>query len=255
MPLPPEIVILPGPVDLAEEAARRFVALAREAIADHGRFTVALAGGATPAALYRRLAEAPVRQQVDWAAVRVYFGDERCVPPDHLDSNYRMARETLLDAVQIPAANVQRIPGELSPRAAARQYRLALRHDFALRGHGRPRFDLILLGLGADGHTASLFPGSPALGEQFRAAVAAPTPTTAQPAVPRVTLALPVLNAAAAVWFLVTGENKAAAVQEALGQRVGSEPSPARRVQPAAGRLLWLLDRGAARNLILNRRS
>lgn len=225
------------------------MAVAAAAIAENDRFSVALAGGATPAQFYRRLAMLPYRDQVDWSRVDVYFGDERAVPPDHPDSNYRMACETLLDAVAIPPENIHRMAGELLPPQAARNYRLLLRRNFGLRGRSRPRLDLILLGLGADGHTASLFPCSSALDELPRQVVATDAPAYATPAIPRITLTLPVLNAAAQVWFLVTGAAKAPAVRAALADPAPADPSPARRVRPASGALVWWLDAAAAGEL------
>ncbi len=245
----PEVVILPEPAALAAEGARRFVAIARAAHARQGRFSVALAGGATPAGMYRLLADQPYREQVAWQDVIVGLGDERCVPPDSPHSNFRMARETLLDRVPVPAANVFHPPAELPPAEAASAYAGLLRRHFHLRGAARPRFDLILLGMGEDGHTASLFPGMPALRETRRLAVATEVPEYVQPAVPRITLTLPVLNAAANVIFLVAGADKAAAVAAALTGPEPDDPLPARRVRPESGRLVWLLDEPAAREL------
>jgi 6-phosphogluconolactonase len=245
----PEIVVLPNPAAVAEEAARRVVALAQQAVAERGRFSLALAGGSTPAALYRLLARPPLSDQVDWARTALYFGDDRCVPPDHPDSNDRMARETLLDAAPIPAANVFRIAGESGPDDAAKAYAATLRRTFGLRGSARPRFDLILLGMGDDGHTASLFPGMPALAERRRLAVGSAVPGYVRPAVPRVTLTFPVLNAARQVLFLVAGASKAAAVRGVLTGPEPADPLPARRVQPTDGGLTWLLDEAAAAGL------
>ncbi len=242
----PEVVILPDPAGLAEEGARRFVAAAAGAIAARGQFNVALAGGSTPAGLYRALASPPYRDQVDWRWVFVYFGDERCVPPDHPDSNYRMARETLLDHVLLPRANVFRMAGELPPQEAADSYTRILREDFRIHGGSLPRFDLILLGMGDDGHTASLFPGMAALAERWRLVVATEVPAYVRPAVARVTLTLPFLNAAAQVMFLVAGAAKMEAVRAVLTGPAPADLLPARRVRPRNGRLVWLLDEAAA---------
>ncbi|MCX6028615.1 MAG: 6-phosphogluconolactonase [Chloroflexi bacterium] len=244
----PEIVILPDPVALAEAAGRRFVAAAAEAIAACGQFNVALAGGSTPAGLYRRLAQRPYVEQVDWPRVFVYFGDERCVPADHPDSNYRMARETLLDHVPLPPANVFRIVGELPPHEAADLYAHIVRADLG-RYSFRPRFDLILLGMGDDGHTASLFPGTVGLTERWRLAVSTEVPAYVRPAVARVTLTLRALNAAARVMFLVAGAAKAETVRAVLTGPEPAEPLPARRVRLRNGRLVWLLDEAAAAGL------
>ena len=235
-----EIVVLPGPEAVAQEAARRFVELAQQAVASRGRFSVALSGGSTPGALYRLLAEEPHRAQVPWRHVHLFWGDERCVPPEHPESNYRLARETLIAHAPVAAENVHRIRGELEPEAAARAYDCELQDFFC---GPRPRFDLVLLGLGSDGHTASLFPGSPALDEKERLAVAATAHYADRPA-RRVTLTLPAINTARQVLFLVTGSAKAGIVQAVLE---GAEARlPARLVRPTAGQLTWLLDDAAA---------
>jgi 6-phosphogluconolactonase len=179
--------------------------------------------------------------------VYIFWSDERCVPPGLPDSNYLMACLALLDPARVPARNIHRIPGELEPLRAAARYEAQLRQFFA--GDGLPRFDLILLGLGEDGHTASLFPGSPALHEQERWAVAVEHTTPPPPLVPRVTLTLPVLNAAAHVIYLVSGANKAERLAQVLHGPVALEPLPAQLVSPANGALLWLVDRAAARGL------
>jgi 6-phosphogluconolactonase len=246
----PEIVVLPDPAALSEEAGRRFVAAATRAISAAGEFHVALAGGSTPAGLYRLLAQSPHREQVDWSRTFVYFGDERCVPPDHPDSNYRMAREFLLDHVPVSPANVFRMAGELPPEEAAAIYERILWENFYPNRH-RPRFDLILLGMGDDGHTASLFPGMTALNEKRRLVVATDVPAYVRPAVRRITFTLPLLNAAARVMFLVTGEKKAGAVRAVLFRQAQVEANalPAHRVRPTEGKLMWLLDTKAAEEL------
>jgi len=245
----PELIILPSPAALAEEAARRFIDSARQAIDENGQFIVVLAGGSTPTGLHSLLAQPPYREQVEWSRTFVYFGDERCVPPDHPDSNYRAARETLLDHVPVPQAHVFRIHGEMPPVTAARAYALLLRRNFGLRGAARPHFDLLLLGMGDDGHTASLFPGMPALEERRRLVVASGVPHYVRPAVSRVTLTLPVLNAAKRIQFLVTGANKITALRAVLTGREPDTPLPARRVRPAQGELTWLVDEAVAKGL------
>jgi len=245
----PEVVVLPDPEAVAHEAARRLVTVARRGVKRRGRFTLALAGGSTPARLYHLLAGPDYRDAIPWSHVWVCFGDERCVPPHHPDSNYHLAHEALLSRVPIPPDHVVRIAGELEPEAAAAAYEEALRRCFDLAGAGRPRFDLILLGMGEDGHTASLFPGLPALEEKGRLAVATAVPEYARPAVPRVTLTLPVLNAARQVIFLVTGAHKACAVGAVLAGLSPSGPLPAALVRPRQGRLVWLLDREARASL------
>lgn len=235
-----ELVIVPDPGALAGEAAQRFAGLARRATARRGRCSVALSGGSTPGALYRLLAAEPYRSHIPWQQVHLFWADERCVPPDHDGSNYRMAHQALVAHVPIPPENVHRVRGEWEPQAAAQAYDRELRLFF---GGPRPRFDLVLLGLGRDGHTASLFPGSTALEEAERLAVATTAAYDGRPA-ERVTLTLPALNAARQVLFLVSGSDKAGAVQAALAD--GEKPVPARRVRPDAGRVTWLLDAAAA---------
>lgn len=245
-----EIVVAADPTALAEMAGRRFVEVAAAAISKRGAFNVALAGGSTPAGLYRLLAQPPYREAIDWQHTYIYFGDERCVPPDHPDSNYRLARETLLDHVAVPRANIFRMAGEWPPAAAAENYAAILRSDFHLQRKQRPRFDLILLGLGADGHTASLFPGTAAALERQKLVIAAEVPAYVHPPVPRVTLTLAVLNAAREIWFLVTGAAKAEAVAAVLGKAggrgAGRPRLPAQRVRPTEGKLIWFLDQEAA---------
>jgi 6-phosphogluconolactonase len=249
MPGKTEIVVLSDPDALALEAARRFVAIAAAAVARQGRFTAALAGGSTPAGLYRLLARRPFRDQVSWPDALFYLGDERCVPPDDPRSNTRMVRETLLEGISPAAAALRVPPTELPPAEEAAAYADALRRDFGLRGAARPRFDLILLGVGDDGHAASLFPGMPALDERRRLVIATDVPEYVQPFVPRITFTLPVLNAAEQVIFVVSGASKAPAVASALAGPAAADPLPARRVRPTQGRLTWLLDAAAAAGL------
>lgn len=220
---------------LARAAAEHFVAQAAKAIAARGRFIVALAGGSTPRSTYALLAGSDFAARVDWPRVHVLWGDERCVPPDHRASNYRMARTALLDKVSIPSANVHRIRGELPPAQAAAAYESELE---AVLGAGG-RFDLILLGVGTDGHTASLFPGTPALEERTRWVV---ENYVEKLKAWRVTLTLLVINAARQVTFLVSGATKA----EPLARILAGEPLPAARVQPAGGKLTWMVDRQAS---------
>lgn len=235
-----EIAIAPDAAALAEKAARRLTGLAVKDVETRGRFSVALSGGSTPTALYRLLAEEPYRQQIPWQQAHLFWSDERCAPPDDPGSNYRLADETLISRVPIPPQNVHRLRGELEPEAAARAYARELRHFF---DSPQPRFDLILLGLGKDGHTASLFPASPALTETERPAVAVEAHYQARPA-HRLTLTLPAINAARRVWFLVTGSDKAGIVRAVLA----GPPNrlPAQLIHPTAGRLTWLLDAAAA---------
>ena len=241
----PTVTIVPDPEALADAAARLTVDVAAHAIAARGRFMWALAGGETPRATYARLALPPFRERVDWRRTWVFFGDERAVPPDHAGSNYRMAHETLLSKVPIPAAQVLRIRGEAEDlEVAAAEYARALGEAFGTRRGALPRFDLVLLGLGVDGHTASLFPDSPVVREVFRAVAAVHVAAASIPQ--RLTLTLPVFNAAARVVFLVTGAEKAKVVKTVLGERA---TLPAAMVRPADGELVWLIDRAAAAQL------
>src|SRR5207253_9140313 len=195
-----------------------------------------------PRSPYAKLAPPPFRERVDWHRTWVFFGDERAVPPDHPDSNYRMAHETLLGKVPIPAAQVLRIHGEApDSEVAAAEYARVLSEAFATRRGELPRFDLVLLGLGVDGHTASLFPGSPVLREIFRAVAAVHVAAAQIPQ--RLTLTFPVLNAAARVVFLVAGAEKAKIVRAVLSEQA---LLPAALVRPIDGELIWLADRAAA---------
>jgi 6-phosphogluconolactonase len=230
---------------LARDAAEAVAAAAVRAVAARGRFTLALSGGSTPRRLYALLADpaAPFRASVPWARTHLFFGDERPVPPDHPDSNYRMAREALL--AHVPVASVHRIRGE--DPAAAEAYEAELRAFFGVPPAGAPpRLDLVLLGLGPDGHTASLFPGSEALDERVRWVL---SPFVARFGTRRTTLTLPVLDRARAVLFLVAGADKAPALAQALAPSPGAEPLPAARVRPDDGTMLWLVDQAAASGL------
>lgn len=230
----PEIVVLPDPAAVTREATDRFVALARSALTAQGRFTVALSGGSTPKLLYEQLATQPI----EWEHVHVFWGDERCVPPDHPDSNYGMAQRALLAHINIPAQNVHRLRGELDPAQAAQQYEDELRAIFGTL----PRFDLILLGLGADAHTASLFPGTPALHEQRRWVIAQYVDKLQAQ---RLTLTPPIINQAANVIFLIAGSDKAAALRSVWHGSPDPDHFPAQIVRPATGHLSWLVDRAA----------
>ena len=246
----PEIRVFEDPDAVCAAAADEFVASATAAREARGRFRVALAGGTTPGRLHGMLVGSPWREQVDWTGVRFFFGDERSVPADHADSNYRMARETLLGALAIPEQNVHRMQAERTDLAAsARDYQRAIAEEFACPADGSPpAFDLILLGMGPDGHTASLFPGTRALDETERWVVGNEVPRLATS---RMTFTLPLLNAARCVVFTITGAAKAEALQAALAPQ--SDPRPARppiaAVAPEAGRLIYLLDRDAASRL------
>lgn len=233
---------------LSRMGAELFVATAAEAIRERERFCVAISGGSTPRPLYGLLATDEFRARIDWERVHFFWADERCVPPDHPDSNFGGARSLLLAKVPLPPANIHRIPGELAPAEAAVAYEEELRRFFA---GAPPVFDLILLGLGEDGHTASLFPGGEGMKEEERPALAV---YVARLHSHRVSLSLPVLNSARRVAFLVAGRDKAEIVGKVLGG--GESPQlPAALVNPPGGILTWLLDSGAAGKLSGNFRT
>ncbi|OLC16910.1 MAG: 6-phosphogluconolactonase [Candidatus Rokubacteria bacterium 13_1_40CM_69_27] len=237
-----DVAVFADPGALADATAQTIVREAAAAVAARGRFLVALAGGATPRETYARLALPPRSEAMPWPRTFVFFGDERCVPPQHPESNYRMAHEMLLGKVAIPPSQVFRLRGESDdPEAAAAEYGRTLAEVFGTRRGEIPRFDLILLGMGLDGHTASLFPGSPALKEIFRPVAGVHAAAAAIPQ--RLTLTFPVLNAAACVVFIVAGAEKAKAVKAVLAD---GAMLPAGMVRPENGRLLWLVDRAAA---------
>ncbi len=242
-----EIVIVEDEQQLAATAADLVAVSMRAAVESHGVFRIALAGGTTPRSVHTVLAGDPKYKTLPWGQTDVFWGDERAVRPDHPDSNYRMAFETLLSRVPVDPARVFRIPAEdPDPQEAAAEYARTLRRVFGTADRALPRFDLMLLGVGADGHTASLFPSSPALDERDRLVVAAWSDAHRTW---RVTMTLPVLNAAAQVTFMVSGAGKAAAVAAALAPPLDATPPPAGLVQPVAGRAIWVLDRAAARYL------
>jgi len=242
----PEVRIVEDTQELGQEAADLFVWLGQQAVAANGRFRVALSGGTTPKLLYAMLVSPAFSGQLEWARVEFYFGDERCVLPDHPDSNFRMADETLLRPLKIAPERIFRIRGEADdPDKAAREYETVLRTQFGVPAPGWPSFDLILLGLGDDGHTASLFPGAPALEERKRLVVASRAPSGVKN---RITLTVPVMNQARVVLFLVSGIIKAAAVRAVIDDR-DTGRVPAKLIRPVSGRVIWILDRAAASGL------
>ena len=238
----PVVTLVDDAAALAETAALAIVEAAAEAVAAGRRFSLVLAGGGTPRDTYARLAAPPFSERMPWDRTSVFFGDERCVPADHPESNYRRANETLLAKVRIPPDQIFRMRGEAeNPEDAAADYARRLTTVFATPRGGLPRFDLVLLGMGLDGHTASLFPGSPAVKEIFRTVVAVHAAAASIPQ--RLTLTLRPINAAARVMFLVAGAEKAKVVKAIL--RDGAM-LPAGLVRPTDGALTWLVDRAAA---------
>jgi 6-phosphogluconolactonase len=238
-----QVRVFPDANALACTAAKEFLQRTTRAVRTTGRFTVALSGGSTPRLFFRALV-GQSGPTFPWAAVHLFWGDERTVPPHHPESNYNTAREELLSKTAIPPANIHRMTGEEpSPTRAAAAYEEELRRFFALSTGEVPRFDLVFLGLGADGHTASLFPGTKALDETKRLAVAN---WVEKLGTTRLTLTLPVLNNAACVIFLVAGSGKAATLQEVLEGSPRPSSLPAQTVRPRCGELLWLVDAAAA---------
>lgn len=243
-----EVVLFEDREALSRDAAYRFAALAAQSAQAGRPFTVALSGGSTPERLYRLLAAPPFRGSISWPNVHLFFGDERCVPPDAPESNYRMAHDALIAPVSLLPENVHRMPGEsAAPEAGAQQYEAELRRFFSLAAGAWPRFDLVLLGMGPDGHCASLFPHKPALQERQRLVVS--SEPGLKPFVPRLTLTLPVLNNAAHVLFLVAGADKAETLARVLEGLPDPESLPPQSIAPTDGTLTWLLDRDAARQL------
>jgi len=245
-----KITVYPDNESLVRGAADFMADLAVRAIGERGRFTVALAGGGTPRPVYARLATADYRDRVDWSRVLVFFGDERCVPPDDPQSNYLMVRTALLDQVPLPAANIHRIRGEQKPEQAAAEYAEALQRTFggdaALGGPPPEGFDLILLGMGDNGHTASLFPGLAAVTETVRWVMALYVEVVGMW---RVTMTPVIINAARKVAFLVSGAKKADMLQRVLEGPHQPVVLPSQIIKPASGELHWLVDAPAAAKL------
>ena len=225
--------------ELSRAARGEFLERAQHALSGGGRMTVSLSGGSTPERLYRAL----VDLDVDWERVHFFFGDERHVPPEHEGSNYRMVREALFDRIDVPPENVHRILAEHEPEEAARLYEAELAAFFALKSKRFPSFDLALMGTGADGHTASLFPGSVALEERDRLVIA---PFVEELGVHRITLTRPVFEEAACLLFLVAGADKRPALARILAAPPGASDLPAGRIRPRDGELVWMVDRAAA---------
>jgi 6-phosphogluconolactonase len=241
-------VVEPDPAALAWRAAQHLVELIEEAVAARGRARIAISGGTTPKATFKLLADPaqPFVNHVPWEHLELFFVDERTVPPEHADSNYRMTREALLDHVAIRPENVHRMQGELEPEVAAAQYEFDLRRTFRLEGAETPRFDVVTLGMGDDGHTASLFPHTHAIHEMGRLAVANQVP---QKDTWRVTLTWPVINHAREVFFLIEGAAKAARLKEVFMGPKDVERLPSQLIWPASGILTLILDKAAAAEL------
>ena len=241
-----EIRTLTTPQELFAAAAEEVIRAANEAVSARGKFTISLSGGSTPKSLYNLLAT-NARTALPWDQMYFFWGDERHVPPNDPDSNYRMVNEAMLSKVAVPPANVFRIEAEnRDASAAAAAYEQTLRKFFELDATGVPRFDLILLGMGPDGHTASLFPGTEGLKEKSRLVIAN---WVEKLKTHRLSFTLPVLNAGRCVAFLVSGTDKAPALKAVLEGNEPGEQYPAKLVQPKDGKLIWFLDRAAASGL------
>jgi len=239
-----EVRILPDGPAIAKRCAQKFVEIAAAAVKEKGTFDVALAGGSTPKILYNLLVTDPaLRSQVPWEKMHVFFGDERHVKPDHPDSNFRMATEAMISKSPLKPEQVTRIKGE-SPEAenAAKEYEQYLRTRYKLAEGQFPRFDLVLLGMGSEGHTLSIFPGTKALRETRRIAV---HNWVGKVLMDRITLTAPAVNNAANVIFMVTGADKAPALTAVLERFYEPDQLPAQLIQPTNGSLLWLVDTAA----------
>lgn len=230
--------------ELIQATAAQIASLVTGAVGARGRATIALSGGSTPRSVYALLGSEPFRSRILWKNVHVFWGDERCVSPESSESNYRMANEALLMHIAIPQQNVHRIKAEQSPSTAAKEYEAEIRRVFDLVDAALPRFDIVLLGLGDDGHTASLFPGTSVLNEQRKLVV---DTYVEKLKAYRITLTLPVINNASHILFLVSGKGKATILRDVL--KGDNLLLPAQHVRPSAGELLWLVDQDAASEL------
>ena len=240
----PEVIVCNDIDDIARRGAIEFVQAAADSIKEAGLFRVSLSGGVTPIAMYRLLSTYGLKDKIDWRRVHIFFGDERCVKPDDDESNFKAASDALLSKVTIPVGNIHRIRAEFGS-GAAHEYAQELAAEFDLAGGELPSFDLMLLGMGTDGHTASIFAGSPAMDErvEFVMAVKPPAPLST-----RITLTPPVINNSKRIIFLVSGESKASALKGVLGD--GPEELPARMTRSAKGAVKWIVDKAAAREYL-----
>ena len=240
-----EYIVEPDSAALARRAAEQLVEIAEQAVTKRGRARIAISGGSTPKAAFQLLADPgqPFFKRMQWNKLDLYWVDERTVPPDHPESNYRMTRESMLDRVPLKPEQVHRMEGELEPEVAASRYESLLRNTFRLEGAETPRFDLVQLGMGDDGHTASLFPHTEAIHEMGRLVTANQVP---QKDTWRITLTWPVINQASSVFFLIGGKNKAELVKEVFTGPRDPERLPSQLIWPSGGILTLILDRDAA---------
>jgi 6-phosphogluconolactonase len=239
--------IFPDVSFLARSAAETFIQFAVDSIQDHGFFTVVLSGGSTPLSMYQVLASEPFSERVDWSKVHFFWGDERCVPPDHLDSNYFRASTNFLTLVPVPEGNIHRIKAELEPHQAAQLYEDEIQLFFSSfadeQYQKKASFDLVLLGLGEDGHTASLFPGTSVINEEVRWVQAVYVDSVGMW---RITLTPPLINRANRVLFLVAGSSKSWSLQRVIYGAYQPDRFPAQLIKPDPGKILWLVDEAAA---------
>lgn len=240
-----EYIVEPDSNALARRAAEQFAAIAEEAAAKRGRARIAISGGSTPKAAFQLLADPgqPFLKRMPWDKLDLYWVDERTVPPDNAESNYRMTREAMLERVPLKPEQIHRMEGELEPEVAAARYESLLRNTFRLEGAETPRFDLVQLGMGDDGHTASLFPHTQAINEMGRLVTANQVP---QKDTWRITLTWPVINQASSVFFLIGGANKAELVKEVFTGPRDPERLPSQLIWPSSGILTLVLDKDAA---------
>ena len=238
-----QIKVFPNIKSLSQAALEEFIALANDSIRRRDRFSVSLAGGSTPQTLYQRLAYPDYQAQVDWNKVHFFWGDERHVPPGHPDSNFRMVHESLIRKIPIPGSNVNRVPAEMEVKEAALRYEVVLRDFFY--GYW-PQFDLVLLGMGSDGHTASLFPHSEGLKEESRWFIANFAPKSEEW---RLTLSKNAINAARNIIIIVSGEEKAGTLAKVLEGEHRPDEMPIQLVSPNKGILIWMIDENAASKL------
>jgi 6-phosphogluconolactonase len=240
-----EYRVYDGADALSRAAAEYILENTRAAVAARGRARVAISGGSTPKRTFDLLANPaePFLKAMPWEQIEIFWVDERCVPPDNQESNYRMTREALLERVPLKPENVFRMEGELAPELAAARYETTIRGQFRLEGAEAPRFDLLSLGMGDDGHTASLFPHTDAINELGRVVVANHVP---QKDTWRITLTWPVINEARNVFFLIGGKDKADPLHRVLQGAYDPETLPSQLIQPKSGKLLLLLDKDAA---------
>ncbi len=248
MTVTPDIRIAQDVQQLAQDTAAYIYSASQQAIQTHGRFLLALSGGSTPKSLYQTLASPEWRGRFDWPNILFLFGDERCIPPDHPESNFKMAQATLFQPLNIQADHIFRMKGEHeNPIAAAEEYEAELRTMTHCAAPHLPTIDLVLLGLGEDGHTASLFPGTAAVQERNKVVTVGQAPTGVRS---RITLTLGVLNHAAVILFLVTGQGKASMVRRIVKPESEADRAlPAARIAPESGRLVWMLDQSAGAQL------